>query len=67
MFAGVPLTEDKTKKLEEAFEFFNTFLAGSEFAAGGSVSLADISLIASVTTIQVIIHFVRLVAVFSKL
>jgi glutathione S-transferase len=54
MFAGVPLTEDKTKKLEEAFEFFNTFLAGSEFAAGGSVSLADISLIASVTTIQAV-------------
>lgn len=53
MFAGVPITDDKIKKLEEAFEFLNTFLAGSEFAAGDNVTLADISLVASVTTVQV--------------
>lgn len=54
MFAGVPISDDKIKKLEEAFEFLNTFLAGCEFAAGDNVTLADISLVASVTTVQVI-------------
>lgn len=54
MFAGVPITDDKIKKLEEAFEFLNTFLAGSEFAAGDNVTLADISLVASVTTVQAV-------------
>ncbi len=53
MFAKVPVTDDKLQKLGEAFEFLNTFLAGSEFAAGDALTVADISLIASVTTIQV--------------
>lgn len=56
MFAGVPLDDTKTKKLEEAFEFLNTFLAGSNYAAGSELTLADISLVASVTTIQVRCH-----------
>jgi glutathione S-transferase len=53
MFAGVPITEDKTKKLEEAFEFLNTFLADSEYVAGNALTVADISLVASVTSMQV--------------
>ena len=53
MFGGAPLTEDKVKRLEEAFEFLNTFLANSDFVAGNTVTVADISLAASVTSIQV--------------
>lgn len=53
MFAGVPYTEDKIKKIDEAFEFLNTFLAGNEYVAGNQLTLADVSILASVTTIQV--------------
>lgn len=54
MFAGVPLAEDKTKKLAEAFEILNTLLAGSEYVAGDSLTVADISLVASTTTVQAV-------------
>lgn len=40
-------------KLEEAFEFLDKFLAGSDYVAGSTLTIADISLVASVTTIQV--------------
>ena len=53
MFAGVPYTEDKIKKIDEAFEFLNTFLAGNEYVAGNQLTVADLSILASVTTIQV--------------
>ncbi|XKL62081.1 hypothetical protein PGB90_001914 [Kerria lacca] len=52
IFGGAPITDDKLKKLEEAFEFLNTFLAGNEFVAGNNITIADISLVASVTTVQ---------------
>lgn len=54
MFAGVPYTEDRIKKIDEAFEFLNTFLAGNEYVAGNELTVADLSILATVTTIQVV-------------
>ncbi|KAK7602938.1 hypothetical protein V9T40_006912 [Parthenolecanium corni] len=59
MFAGVPYTEDKIKKIDEAFEFLNTFLAGNEYVAGNQLTLADVSILASVTTIQAVDYDIK--------
>lgn len=53
MFGGVPLDEEKTKKLGEAFGFLNTFLGSSEYAAGSTFTVADITLLASITSMEV--------------
>ena len=42
------------KKLEEALEFLDIFLADSKYAAGDNVTIADYSLIASVSTLEAI-------------
>ncbi|XP_065213130.1 glutathione S-transferase 1-1-like [Planococcus citri] len=54
IFAGVPVPEDKKKKLEEAFEFLNTFLSSTEYAAGDKITLADYSLFTSVTSVTAV-------------
>jgi len=53
MFGGAPRDEEKLKKLEEALGFLNTFLEGSKYAAGDNITIADHSLLASVSTIEV--------------
>ena len=53
VFHGQPLDEKKVKRLEEAFTFLDTFLEENEFIAGDRFTIADISLVASVTTAQV--------------
>lgn len=52
LFAKLPADPEKFKKMEEAFEFFNTFLATSKFAAGDKFTVADISLIATVSSYE---------------
>lgn len=52
IFAKAPADPEKFKKMEEAFEFLNTFLAGSKYAASDNVTVADISLIATVSTFE---------------
>nr|CAD7406795.1 unnamed protein product [Timema cristinae] len=49
-FAGAPADAEKLKKLEEAFGFLDKFLEGQEWAAGNKITLADISLVATVST-----------------
>lgn len=53
IFAGVPFDDEKKKKLDEAFDFLNTFLIDNEFAAGNSLTVADISLMASISSMEV--------------
>lgn len=54
MFEGAPANSDNYKKIGEALGFLDTFLEGLTFAAGGDhLSLADLSLLASLTTFQV--------------
>jgi len=53
LFAKAPADPEKFKKIEEAFEFFNIFLADHKYAAGDHVTVADISLFATVSSYEV--------------
>lgn len=52
IFAKAPADPEKFKKMEEAFEFLNTFLGSSKYAAGEKLTVADISLIATVSSYE---------------
>ncbi|TMW42678.1 hypothetical protein DOY81_012243 [Sarcophaga bullata] len=49
---NAPADPEMYKKVEIAFEFFNTFLEGHKFATGDNVTIADISLLASITNFE---------------
>lgn len=53
IFAKAPANPENFKKIEQAFEFLNTFLEGQTYAAGDSLTLADIALVATVSTFEV--------------
>jgi len=53
-FAGVPFDPAKMTKIEEAFQFLDTFLADSEYAAGNSLTIADLTLVATVSTFEAV-------------
>ncbi|CAI6368635.1 unnamed protein product [Macrosiphum euphorbiae] len=46
-------TEKKEKLLQEAIGFLDTFLKNSDWVAGDSMTLADISLVSSISTFEV--------------
>ncbi|XP_044270057.1 uncharacterized protein LOC123014839 [Tribolium madens] len=48
------LTEDQIEGLEHGYEHLNTFLKNSKWVTGNSVTIADFSLIANVTTLNII-------------
>ncbi|XP_013142368.1 PREDICTED: glutathione S-transferase 1, isoform D-like [Papilio polytes] len=52
VFGGQPANEEHLKQLQGSLNFFNTFLEGSKFAAGEELTLADLSLVATVSTID---------------
>nr|UJZ92577.1 glutathione S-transferase [Scaphoideus titanus] len=54
MFGGAPFDEEKKKKLDEAYVFLDKFLEDGKWAAGENYTLADIALVASVTTAEVV-------------
>jgi len=54
MFGGAPFDEEKKKKLDEAFGFLDKFLEDGKWAAGDNYTLADIALVASVTSAEVV-------------
>jgi len=53
IFAGVPKSDDKEKKIHDALAFLEIFLGSSAWAAGDSVTVADIALVASISTFEV--------------
>ena len=53
IFAKAPADPELYKKMETAFDFLNTFLDGQAYAAGDSLTLADIALVATVSTFEV--------------
>lgn len=53
IFAKQAPNADLLKKLEDAVQFLDGFLANSEYAAGDNLTLADISLVATVSTLEV--------------
>ncbi|KAM3968083.1 glutathione S-transferase delta 3 [Aphomia sociella] len=54
IFGGVKPDEALLKKLEEALVFLNTFLKDHKYAAGSDLTLADLSLVATVSTIDAV-------------
>nr|ADR30117.1 glutathione S-transferase delta [Locusta migratoria]AEB91971.1 glutathione S-transferase delta 1 [Locusta migratoria] len=54
MFGGASYDPEKLKKLEEAYEFLNKFLEGSDWVAGNSITIADYTIMASVSTAEII-------------
>lgn len=54
MFRGqTSIDASKRKKWDEAMNYFNTFLADQDYAAGNHLTIADLSLIASASTMEV--------------
>lgn len=53
IFAKAPADPEKFKKMEEAMGFFETFLDGKTYAAGDCLTLADLSLLATVSSYEV--------------
>lgn len=53
IFAKQPANPDNFKKMEDAFAFFEIFLDGHKWAAGEALTVADIALVATVSTYDV--------------
>lgn len=51
IFGGASYDPAKLSKIEEAFKFLDTFLEGQEFAAGNELTLADLTLVSTVSTL----------------
>lgn len=54
IFAKQAPNADNKKKLDEALDFLNVFLEKSTYAAGENLTLADISLVATVSTLETV-------------
>jgi len=54
MFAKTPADPEKYKKVEESYEFLNKFLENQDFVAGDNLTLADLAIIASVSTAEIV-------------
>lgn len=50
---GKPADPEAFKKVENAFNFLNTFLEGQEYVAGNKVTIADIAILATVSTFDI--------------
>ncbi|CAH0545883.1 unnamed protein product [Brassicogethes aeneus] len=53
-FGGAAFDAAKLEKINDAFKFLDTFLEKSEFAAGDKLTVADLALLATVTTFEVV-------------
>ncbi|XP_048001479.1 glutathione S-transferase 1-1-like [Leguminivora glycinivorella] len=52
IFGGAPADQGKLQKIEEALKFLDTFLEGQKYVAGPNLTIADLSLIASVSSFE---------------
>jgi len=52
-FAKAPADPEKFKKIQDAFDFLDKFLEGHTYVAGDSLTIADLSILASVSTYDV--------------
>uniref|UniRef100_A0A1B6K0S6 Uncharacterized protein n=1 Tax=Homalodisca liturata TaxID=320908 RepID=A0A1B6K0S6_9HEMI len=53
-FGGAPFDEEKKKKLDEAFGFLDNFLNTNKCVAGDTYTLADIAVVVTVSTAEVV-------------
>ncbi|XP_037728775.1 glutathione S-transferase D2 isoform X2 [Drosophila subpulchrella] len=51
---GKPGTEEDLKKIETSFGFLDTFLEGREYVAGDQLTVADIAILATVSTFDIV-------------
>ncbi|XP_013164097.1 PREDICTED: glutathione S-transferase 1-1-like [Papilio xuthus] len=52
VFAGAPADKEKAAKVEDALKILDVFLEGQKYVAGAGLTVADLSLIASVSTFE---------------
>ena len=52
VFGGAPAENDKKAKIEDSLQLLNTFLEGQKYVAGANLTLADLTLIASVSSFE---------------
>lgn len=52
VFGGAPADKEKLAKIEDALKLLDGFLAGQKYVAGPTLTLADLSLIASVSSFE---------------
>ncbi|XP_053945501.1 glutathione S-transferase 1-1-like [Anastrepha ludens] len=53
IFAKTPADPEMYKKIEAAFDLLNTFLEGNSYVAGDQLTVADLAVLASVSTFDV--------------
>lgn len=70
MFMGAPLDESKKARLDEALGWFDTMLKGRTFCAANNITVADISLLVTVSQIEAfefdIKSYTRIMAWFKR-
>ncbi|KDR06628.1 glutathione S-transferase 1-1-like [Zootermopsis nevadensis] len=54
MFAKATGDPEKFKKIEESYNFLDKFLDGQDFVAGNNLTIADIAIISSVSTADIL-------------
>ncbi|KAJ8724239.1 hypothetical protein PYW08_015713 [Mythimna loreyi] len=52
VFGGAPADKDKLAKIEDALQLLNTFLEGQKFVAGPNLTVADLSIVAGVSSFE---------------
>nr|WGO51741.1 glutathione S-transferase delta 4 [Ectropis grisescens] len=52
VFGGAPADKDKLAKIEDALQLLDKFLDGQTYVAGRALTLADLSLVASVSSFE---------------
>ncbi|CAG9579564.1 unnamed protein product [Danaus chrysippus] len=52
IFGGAPADQDKLAKVEDALKLLDTFLEGQKYVAGPNLTVADLSIIAGVSSFE---------------
>lgn len=53
LFGGAPADDAKKTKVIEALQFLDKFLEGQTWAAASNMTIADLSLAASISTLEI--------------
>lgn len=54
IFAGAPQDPAKLEKINEAMKFLDIFLEGEKYVAGDNLTVADLTIVATVSTLEVV-------------
>ncbi|XP_026492992.1 glutathione S-transferase 1-1-like [Nymphalis io] len=52
IFGGAPADKDKLAKVEDALKLLDTFLEGQKYVAGANLTVADLSIVAGVSSFE---------------